>query len=95
MPEGLDALLEKGWRLAGDGRSMSKTYRFAGFQEAFGFMSAVALAAEKMDHHPNWSNVYDKVEVTLFSHDIGALSDRDVKLARRMEQLFENRPAAD
>ncbi len=62
-----------------------KTFRFSDFNEAFGFMTRVALAAEKADHHPEWTNVYNKVEITLTTHDAGGLSERDAALARFIE----------
>ncbi len=95
MVEGLDAVLATGWTLAEDGNAISRTFRFADFAQAFCFMTAVALAAEKMDHHPDWTNVYNRVDVTLSSHDIGALSLRDVKLARRMNALYGGTPSND
>ena len=61
-----------------------REFRFADFAEAFGFMARIAIVAEKMDHHPNWSNVYDTVSVTLWSHDVDAITDRDVALAEAM-----------
>ena len=87
QPAGLDDVLAAGWTLAEDGKSISRSFKFTDFTEAFAFMTAVALTAEKMDHHPNWSNVYNRVDVTLFSHDFGGLSERDVKLAKRMNAL--------
>jgi len=87
MPEGLDDLLASGWSLSGDGKAIHRSFRFADFTAAFAFMTAVATQAEAMDHHPDWTNVYNRVEVTLSSHDIGALSGRDVALARRMNAL--------
>lgn len=87
-PPGLDDVLTAGWTLAEDGKSISRSFRFADFSEAFAFMTAVALAAEKMDHHPEWTNVYNRVDVILSSHDIGGLSTRDVKLAKKMNALF-------
>jgi 4a-hydroxytetrahydrobiopterin dehydratase len=86
-PAGLDEVLAAGWALAADGKSILRSFKFADFTEAFAFMTAVALAAEKMDHHPDWTNVYNRVDVTLSSHDIGGLSARDVKLAKRMNAL--------
>lgn len=75
------------WRLA-DGRdALTRAFRFADFREAFGFMTRVALLAEKMDHHPEWSNVYDKVEIALTTHDCRGLSARDVKLAQAIDAL--------
>ena len=74
-----------GWELR-DGR-LCRDFRFAGFVEAFGFMARVALVAERMNHHPDWSNVYDRVEIALTTHDLGGLSTWDVELARRIDQL--------
>ena len=86
-PEGLDALIAAGWRRTSDRDAITRTYRFADFSEAWGWMTRVALAAEKADHHPEWTNVYRTVTVTLTSHDVGGLSDRDVALARIMDRL--------
>ncbi len=61
---------------------------FDDFIQAFSFMSAVAIIAEKMDHHPEWSNVYNKVDILLTTHDVDGLSERDVKLAREIEKLL-------
>lgn len=63
-------------------------FKFAGFVEAFGFISRVALLAEKMDHHPDWSNVYNRVVIDLSTHDVGGLSARDFELAGRIDQLL-------
>ena len=69
------------WRPV-DGRdAVARHFQFGDFNEAFGFMTRVALAAEKADHHPEWFNVYNKVEITLSTHDAGGLSERDVALA--------------
>ena len=76
-----------GWNLV-DGRdAISKTFTFKNFNEAFGWMSRVAMVAEKMDHHPEWFNVYKTVEVTLATHDVGGLSSLDVKLAKMMDKM--------
>lgn len=75
-----------GWALAADGLSISKTFKFGNFVEAFGFMTEAALAAEKFNHHPEWFNVYSRVEVKLTTHDVGGLTDHDVKLAKAMEK---------
>lgn len=81
-----EALAElDGWALVEDGKAIRKGFKFKTFNAAWGFMNRVALAAEKMNHHPEWSNVYNAVEITLTSHDVGALSERDVKLARKIE----------
>ena len=83
----LDPLLANGWHLVEGRDAIAKTFTFADFSEAFGWMARVALSAEKMDHHPEWFNVYKTVEVTLSTHDAGGLSALDVKLARRMDKL--------
>ena len=77
--EGLLAL--PGWTLADDGLSMARSYRFADFGAAFAFMTQVALAAEKANHHPEWFNVYNRVDVRLTTHDAGGLTERDLALA--------------
>ncbi|MEZ5675154.1 4a-hydroxytetrahydrobiopterin dehydratase [Thalassovita litoralis] len=83
----LEPLLAAGWRQL-DGRdAIIKTYEFADFTEAFAFMTRAALWAEKWNHHPEWTNVYKTVTVTLTTHDVGGLSAQDVKLARKMDQL--------
>jgi 4a-hydroxytetrahydrobiopterin dehydratase len=80
--EGLD-----GWSET-DGRdAISKSFAFRNFSEAFGFMTRVALVAEKMDHHPEWFNVYRTVDVTLSTHDAGGLTERDIILAAAMDRI--------
>lgn len=80
-------LLDAGWTLV-DGRdAVQKTFVFKNFVEAFGFMTKVAIHAEKLNHHPEWSNVYKTVEVTLTTHDTGGLSQLDAKLAKTMDRL--------
>ncbi|MGZ3308372.1 MAG: 4a-hydroxytetrahydrobiopterin dehydratase [Xanthobacteraceae bacterium] len=76
-----------GWSEAKDRDAISRTFTFRDFNEAFGFMTRAALIAEKLDHHPEWFNVYDKVEVTLATHDAGGVTDRDVELAVAMDRL--------
>ncbi len=83
----LAPLLAQGWALVEGRDAIHKTYVFRNFIEAFGFMTKAALWAEKWDHHPEWSNVYKTVEVTLTSHDVNGLSARDVKLAAKMDKL--------
>ncbi len=74
-----------GWREV-DGRdAIARTFEFADFNAAFGFMARVALHAERMDHHPEWFNVYNRVEVTLSTHDAGGVTDRDIELAAFMD----------
>jgi 4a-hydroxytetrahydrobiopterin dehydratase len=75
-----------GWSDVNGRDAISKTFRFETFNQAFGFMTRVALMAEKMDHHPEWFNVYNRVEVTLATHDAGGLTDLDVRLARFMDE---------
>jgi 4a-hydroxytetrahydrobiopterin dehydratase len=71
-----------------DGRdAITRTFEFTDFNQAFGFMSRVAVLAEKMDHHPEWSNVYKTVVVTLSSHDVGGVSERDIKMAAAMDRF--------
>lgn len=67
--------------------AITKTYRFKNFRKAFGFMSEVALVAEKMDHHPEWANVYGKVEVTLTTHSANGVTALDITLARKMDEI--------
>ena len=74
----------KGWSEVAGRDAITKKFVFKDFNQAFGFMSRAALVAEKMDHHPEWFNVYKTVEVTLSTHDAGGLTDRDVKLAEAM-----------
>jgi len=67
--------------------AITRTYQFADFNAAWGFMSRVALVAEQMNHHPEWFNVYNKVEVTLSTHDAGGLTELDIKLAKQMDDF--------
>ena len=76
-----------GWSEVSGRDAITKKFAFKNFNEAFGFMSRVALVAEKMDHHPEWSNVYKTVDVTLSTHDAGGLTELDVKLAEAMDQI--------
>ena len=77
-----------GWTLRDDGLAISRDFKFADFNEAFGFMTRIALHAEKADHHPEWSNVYNRVEVTLTTHDAHGLSQRDVNMAWAIDRLL-------
>lgn len=76
-----------GWAYDAERDAIRKTFRFADFNGAFRFMTAVALTAEKMDHHPEWFNVYNRVDVVLTTHDAKGLSALDIKLARFMEEI--------
>lgn len=81
----LKPLLSKGWSVMPTRDALHKEFLFSDFNQAFGFMTRVALLADKMDHHPEWFNVYNKVQVTLSSHDVDGLSKRDVKMATFMD----------
>ena len=76
-----------GWREVEGRDAIARTFTFADFNAAFGFMTRVALFAEKQDHHPEWCNVYNRVEVTLATHDAGGVTERDVRLAEAMDRL--------
>jgi len=77
----------EGWRLADERDAIAKTFKFADFNAAFGFMARVALIAEKADHHPEWFNVYNRVDVVLTTHDAGGLSKQDIAMAVAMDSL--------
>ena len=83
----LAPLLAAGWTLVPGRDAITRTYVFRNFTEAWGFMSRAALWAEKLDHHPEWFNVYTRVEVTLSTHDAGGLTALDITLAARMDAL--------
>ncbi|WP_245549980.1 4a-hydroxytetrahydrobiopterin dehydratase [Kiloniella laminariae] len=74
----------EGWQVVSDRDAIRKEFRFKSFNQAWGFMNRVALVAEKMAHHPEWSNVYNKVDIVLTTHDCDGLSLLDVELARKM-----------
>ena len=75
------------WQLRDDKLAIGRKFKFADFSQAFAFMTRVALIAEKADHHPEWSNVYNRVEITLTTHDAGGLSQRDVDMAGAIDAL--------
>jgi len=77
----------KGWSEVPGRDAITRKFVFADFNAAFGFMTRAALVAEKLDHHPEWFNVYKTVEVTLSTHDAGGLTERDVKLAEAMDKF--------
>jgi 4a-hydroxytetrahydrobiopterin dehydratase len=94
MPEKLtDAELKAalgklaGWTQVQGREAITKKLNFKDFNEAFGFMARAALIAEKLDHHPEWFNVYNRVEVTLATHDAGGVTERDITLAQEMDRL--------
>ena len=87
-----------GWRYDADARALRRTFRFRDFSEAFGFMARAALQAEKADHHPDWSNSYNRVEVSLQTHSAGGVTALDTALAAKMDAIaasLAERGAAD
>ncbi|MBT8471824.1 MAG: 4a-hydroxytetrahydrobiopterin dehydratase [Marinicaulis sp.] len=78
-----------GWLTTNDRDAVKKTFELANFKTAWAFMNYIALAAEKADHHPEWFNVYGKVEITLTSHDVKGLSKRDIALAKVIDEAAE------
>lgn len=83
----LQVLQTSGWAYDGDRDALKKSFKFKDFITAWGWMTAVAMVSEKMNHHPEWSNVYSKVEVTLTTHDAGGLTQLDLNLARKMDAI--------
>ncbi|KAA0912899.1 4a-hydroxytetrahydrobiopterin dehydratase [Aquicoccus porphyridii] len=83
----LKPLFDSGWTMVEGRDAITKDFKFKDFPEAFGWMTRVAIFAEKWDHHPEWNNVYNRVSVTLTTHDAGGLSALDAKLARKMDGL--------
>lgn len=81
------------WRECKGRDAITRSFRFHDFAEAFAFMSQVALRAERLNHHPDWSNVYDRVEITLSSHDCGGITERDIRLAHLIDAAYG--PAED
>jgi len=75
------------WQLRADGLALERTFRFGDFNEAFGFMTRVAIYADKADHHPEWFNVYNRVEITLTTHDAGGVSARDAAMVEWLASL--------
>lgn len=87
-PDAINAALEAldGWSYDADAKAISKKFVFADFKEAFAFMSRVALLAEEKCHHPEWFNVYNRVEVTMTTHDAGGVTDYDTEFATKMNE---------
>ncbi len=77
-----------GWKLLPNRDAINKQYQFNNFIDAFGYMSKIAIVAEKMNHHPEWFNVYNKLDVTLSTHDCNGLSNLDIKLATEMDTIY-------
>ena len=84
----------KHWKKVRGRDAITKSYRFKDFNEAFGFMSRVAIKADRMDHHPEWSNVYNRVDITLTTHDAGGVSERDVALAKFIDGIAGRKAVA-
>ena len=78
----------KGWQLVKGRSAITKTFQFKDFNAAFSWMTAIALYAEKLDHHPEWFNVYNRVIVTLSTHDVGGISKLDIKLAKLIDKKY-------
>lgn len=81
-----------GWSMVAGRDAISKSFKFADFNAAFGFMTRAALVAERMDHHPEWFNVWNRVDVTLSTHNAGGLSNLDVELAQTMDAIAQPLP---
>ena len=89
IQDDLNQLLSNGWARDDDRDAISKEFKFKNFAEAIGWITSVAIVADKLNHHPEWSNVYNRVKVTLTSHDVGKVTSRDVKIANAMEGLIK------
>lgn len=87
--ERIAALAQMPWTYDEAGKAISRSFKFANFLEAFGFMARVALLAEKAGHHPDWSNSYNRVDITLSTHDAGGVTRNDLDLARKIDALVE------
>jgi len=79
--------IPEGWALSADGKALEKSFRFKDFSEAFGFLARVAMHAEKVDHHPEFTSVWNRVDFRLTTHDSDSITDRDVKLAEAIDRL--------
>ncbi len=90
MIEDLENLAKNGWEKSADGVAIKKTFIFLNFIEALGWMVKAGVWAEKLNHHPEWSNVYKTVDVLLTTHDEGSITILDVELAQKMDKLYES-----
>ncbi|AAZ59312.1 pterin-4-alpha-carbinolamine dehydratase [Prochlorococcus marinus str. NATL2A] len=86
----LDSFIEKNPSWIIDNKTIKKEFKFENFIEAFGFMSKVALLSEKIDHHPDWQNIYNKVKINLTTHDKGGITTNDIKLAEAIDKLINS-----
>ena len=80
-------LIGKDWHQIDDGKKLNKIFNFKSFIDAFSFMTKIAIFAEKKDHHPEWCNVYNKVEISLTTHDAGGITEKDIKLIQFIESI--------
>ena len=76
------------WRHDAEGSAIARSFKFADFAQAFAFMTELAIAAEKRDHHPDWSNVYNRVEIALSTHDAGGITERDTAFAHHADEVY-------
>lgn len=90
MIESIDDLIKNGWKKSTDGNAITKTFIFTNFIEALGWMVKVGVWAEKLNHHPEWDNVYKTVNVLLTTHDKGTITNLDVTLAQKMDTIYES-----
>ena len=90
MIEGIDDLIKNGWKKSTDGNAITKTFIFTNFIEALGWMVKVGVWAEKLNHHPEWNNVFKTVNVLLTTHDKGTITNLDVTLAQKMDNIYES-----
>ncbi len=90
MIEGIDNLIKNGWKKSTDGNAITKTFIFTNFIEALGWMVKVGVWAEKLNHHPEWDNVYKTVNVLLTTHDKGTITNLDITLAQKMDTIYES-----
>lgn len=90
MIEGINDLIKNGWKKSTDGNAITKTFIFTNFIEALGWMVKVGVWAEKLNHHPEWDNVYKTVNVLLTTHDKGTITNLDVTLAQKMDTIYES-----
>ena len=90
MIEGIDDLIKNGWKITTDGNAITKTFIFTNFIEALGWMVKVGVWAEKLNHHPEWNNVFKTVNVLLTTHNKGTITNLDVTLAQKMDTIYES-----
>jgi 4a-hydroxytetrahydrobiopterin dehydratase len=89
--EGIAMDAPEGWMVEDDGKALVRTFKFKDFSEAFGFLTRVALHAERQDHHPEFTSVWNRVDFRLTSHDAGGVTERDIELARAIDALAQTK----